>query len=75
MLMGGRVYIPGSSRYVKNLPFCIILSGEKAQMLHIWKIQVYIYIDTDLQMFFSAKDFLFPDLSFTPQQPDTKRRP
>ena len=55
MLMGGRVYIPGSSRYVKNLPFCIILSGEKAQMLHIWKIQVYIYRYRSPDVFFSER--------------------
>ena len=37
------IYIPGSSRYVKFLPFGCFLA-EKAQILHTWKIQVYIYV-------------------------------
>ena len=35
------IYIPGSSRYVKCMPLVVFL-GEKAQILHTWKIQVYI---------------------------------
>ena len=35
------IYIPGSSRYVKFLPL-VVFFGEKAQILHTWKIQVYI---------------------------------
>ena len=36
------IYIPGSSRYVKCMPLVVFL-GEKAHILHTWKIQVYIY--------------------------------
>ena len=38
-------FIPGSSRHVNVLPFgrfCFF--GEKAQILHTWKIQVCIYL-------------------------------
>ena len=38
-------YIPGSSRYVKFMPFGRFFFGEKAYILHTWKIQVYIHID------------------------------
>ena len=34
--------LPGSSRYVKCLPFGRFF-GEKAPILHTWKIQVYTY--------------------------------
>ena len=35
-------YIPGSSRYVNVLPFGRFFVGEKAEILHTWKIQVVI---------------------------------
>ena len=35
-----RVYVPGSLKCVKFLPFGLFFC-EKAHILHIWKIQVY----------------------------------
>ena len=39
------IYIPGSSKCVKFVPFSPTKRYKKAEILHIWKIQVYyIYI-------------------------------
>ena len=40
------IYITGSSRFVKFASFCQKIY-QKAKILQIWKIQVYIYINTN----------------------------
>ena len=38
------VHIPGSSKCVKFVPFRPKKTNQKAEILRMWKIQVYIYI-------------------------------
>ena len=52
----GNTHIPGSSTYVKFLPFGSFF-GEKAQILHTWKIQVYIRRNPLCQIFFYPTEF------------------
>ena len=65
-------YIPGSSRCVKFLPFGRFFWWKgKAQFLHAWKIQVYIYI---IYMYIRTFQLLKTESQANPKPPKPKTR-